>query len=140
MNIGFHGSRTLFDERVEIIILEEIKKHEPEYVVTHGEPGGVCEVVRKVCKKHAIPLILHHLNFKKLRGAFEWRSKAVINDSDWSVLIWDGISKGTTNELKLIQKANKPYVLHELEIPKHTKSIGFDDDWGGIDSLEDIKL
>lgn len=54
MRLGFHGSRTLNDERVRIIVLEEIKKHQPTSVVTHAEPEGVCETVRQLCRDHAI--------------------------------------------------------------------------------------
>lgn len=79
-NLSIHGSRTLKDERVKIIILEEIEKHKPSTIVTHAEPGGVCEIARKLCKEKAIPLKLHFLNFRYLRGAFPQRSKAVFKD------------------------------------------------------------
>ena len=134
--VSFHGSRTLSDERVKIIVLEEIEKHKPSVVVTHAEPGGVCEVVRTVCKSEAVPLKLHFLNFKYLRGAFERRSKAVLNDSDFGIFIHDGKSKGTSNELKLAKKMKIPYTQHELEPAKFESSIGFDidQDW----DIEDV--
>ena len=128
MALGIHGSRTLTDERVKIIILEEIEKHRPTMIVTHAEPEGVCEVARKTCKEMAIPLKVHFLNFKYLRGAFEHRSKDVILDSDHSIFIHDGRSKGTNNELKLAQKGGQPYTLYTLEITKYKSSVGFDID------------
>jgi hypothetical protein len=128
LRLGFHGSRTLHDERVKIIILEEIEKHAPTTIVTHAEPEGVCEIVRSVCKEKAIPLCVHFLNFKYLRGAFEHRSKDVLKDSDYSIFIHDGRSKGTSNELKLVQGMNKKYTLHTMEITKYKSSVGFDID------------
>ncbi len=129
MRLTVHGSRTLADERVEIILREEIQEHGITHLVTHGEPGGVCEVARKLAKRIPMPLTLHYLNFQKLRGAFEHRSKAVLNDGDRAIFIHDGKSKGTSNELKMAQKMKIPYSFHELEISEHKKSVGFDEGW-----------
>ena len=125
-NLSFHGSRTLSDERVKIIILEEIERHAPTTVVTHAEPGGVCGLVRDLCKEYAVPLKLHFLNFKYLRGAFEHRSKDVLNDSDYSIFIHDGKSKGTAGELRLAIKMKIPYSTHQLEPALYKSSVGFD--------------
>lgn len=125
-SVSIHGSRTLKDERVKIIVLEEIKKHKPTTIVTHGEPGGVCEMARNICKEYAIPLKLHFLNFKYLRGAFHNRSVSVLTDSDFAIFIHDGQSKGTSNELKLAKKMKIPYTFHELEPANYDKSVGFD--------------
>ncbi len=140
IHLSFHGSRTLKDERVKIIILEEIKKHDPTTVVTHGEPGGVCEMTRNICREYAVPLKLHFLNFRYLRGAFEHRSKDVLADSDHAIFIHDGKSIGTTNELKLAKKMGIPYSFHELEPAKHDKSIGFDVqiDWDKLNLETDL--
>jgi len=132
MKLSVHGSRTLNDERVKIIIMEEIEKFGVTEIVTHGEPGGVCEVARNLCKEKAIPLKLHFLNFKFLRGAFEHRSKSVLFDSDRAVFIHDGKSKGTSNEVKLAKKLSVPYEYHELKETEYKSSVGFEvmGDWG----------
>lgn len=134
-HLSFHGSRTLKDERVKIIILEEIKKHNPTTIITHAEPGGVCQIARNLCKEKAIPLKVYFLNFKYLRGAFEHRSKDVLDDSDYSVFIHDGKSKGTANELKLSKKMNVPHSCHKLKIAEHKTSVGFEieTDWDKLD-------
>ena len=93
--LSVHGSRTLSDERVKIILLEEIERHGVTEIVTHAEPDGVCKVARDLCKEKAITLKLHFLNFKYLRGAFEHRSRDVLNDADRAIFIHDGKSKGT---------------------------------------------
>jgi hypothetical protein len=132
MRLSIHGSRTLKDERVKIIIMEEIHKHNPDGIVTHAEPGGVCAVARKLCKELAIPLTVHFLNFKYLRGAFEHRSKAVLNDSNFSVFIHDGKSKGTANELKLAKKMGMNTSEYTLPPAEFESSVGFPiiEDWG----------
>jgi hypothetical protein len=140
-HLSIHGSRSLKDERVKIIILEEIRQHNPTAIVTHAEPGGVCEVARSICREHAIPLKLHFLNYKYLRGAFEHRSKAVIADSDHSVFIHDGKSKGTANELKLAKKMGVSHSEYTLDPPQYEASIGFpvDGDWDvGLLEMKDL--
>lgn len=139
--ISFHGSRSLNDERVRIIILEEIEKRNPSVVITHGEPDGVCGMVRKICREKAIPLKLFFLNFRYLRGAFEHRSIDVLKDSDYAIFIHDGKSKGTSNELKLAIKMKLPYTLHTLDVAKYSSSIGFDieKEWDEMDLDFDIK-
>jgi len=141
MKMSFHGSRGLADERIRIIILEEIEKNKPDYIVTHGEPDGVCGLVRKIAQEKAIPLVLHFLNFKFLRGAFEHRSKAVLRDCDYCVFIHDGESKGTRNELKLAEKMGKQYSFHELEKVEYKKSVGFEilTDWE-LDTIDINKM
>ena len=126
MRLSVHGSRTLKDERVRILIQEEIQKYGITEIVTHGEPGGVCGVARELCRELALPLKLHYLNFKYLRGAFEHRSKDVLKDSDRAIFIHDGKSKGTANELKLAQKMKIPHTFHELEESEFMVSVGFD--------------
>ena len=128
MKLGIHGSRTLTDERVRILLLEEIDRHQPATIVTHGEPEGVCGLARALCREMAIPLTLHFLNFQKRRGAFEWRSKAVLADSDHGIFIHDGRSKGTSNELVLAQKMGLPHTLHVLELTRFKASVGFEID------------
>jgi len=130
--LSIHGSRTLKDERVKIIILEEIEKHKPTVIVTHAEPGGVCEVARQLCREKAIPLKLHFLNFKYLRGAFEHRSKDVFGDSDYCIFIHDGVSKGCSNEYLLCKKMGLPHKYYKLDKAKYDKSVGFkiDKGWG----------
>lgn len=140
--LSIHGSRTLRDERVKIILLEEIKKYNPTTIVTHAEPGGVCEIARKLCKEQAIPLKVHFLNFRYLRGAFPERSKAVFRDSNYCIFIHDGQSKGCSNELKLCQKLGLPYKYYKIEKTDFEQSVGFEIEeeweWDEID-IKDLE-
>jgi hypothetical protein len=132
MKLSVHGSRTLSDERVKILLLEEIETHGITEIVTHAEPDGVCKVARDLCREKAIPLKLHFLNFKYLRGAFEHRSIDVLKDGDRAIFVHDGKSKGTSNELKLARKMGVAYSYHELKPTEYKVSVGFEvtEDWG----------
>jgi hypothetical protein len=136
MRLAVCGSRTLSDERVKIILLEEIEKNKISTIVTHAEPEGVCNTARKLAKELGMPLHLHHLNFKYLRGAFEHRSKAVFEDCDRCVYIHDGNSQGTANEIKLGSKMAIPGTVHVLKPSIHKKSVGFDIDTSWADNID----
>ena len=138
MKLAVFGSRTLKDDRVRLLIHEAIIKHDAKIIITAQEPGGVCEVAQRCAKDLALPLKLHFLNFKFLRGAFEHRSKDIIRDSDLVLIIHDGISKGTANELEYCKKMKWPYEYHRLEVNTDARNEGFnisnkwelDLDWG----------
>ena len=139
------GSRSLADERVEIIIREQVQKHRVTHIVTSAEPCGVCEVARRVTASLGIPLVLHFLNFQYLRGAFEHRSRSVFRDSDRAVFIHDGISKGTANEVKLAEKMGLPFEYYTLAVSEYKASVGFEigKEWGAdidkqVGELEDM--
>jgi hypothetical protein len=129
--IGVFGSRSLKDERVKIIMLEAIQKWQPTYISTCQEPQGVSEVAQRVAKELGIALILHFLNFRYLRGAFEHRAKEIIRESTHFVCIHDGVSVGTANELKMVKKTGRPFVYEILENTPYERSVGFNvtKDW-----------
>jgi hypothetical protein len=102
--LAIQGSRSLYDERIKIIILETIEKYKSTIIITSAEPDGVCKMARDMARELAIPLKLYFLNFRFLRGAFEHRSKDIQKDCDHCLFIHDGISKGTSNEVLLAKK------------------------------------
>lgn len=129
--IGVFGSRSLKDERVKIILLEAIEKWGPDFLSTCQEPEGVSEVAQRVAKDLGIPLILHFLNFRYLRGAFEHRAREIVKESTHFVVIHDGASQGTANEYKMVKKTGKPYVYEVLDNTPYERSVGFNvkHDW-----------
>ena len=133
MRLSVHGSRTLTDERVKVLILETIAAHKATRLVTHAEPDGPCRVARELAGEVGLPLVLHFLNFKFGRGAWAHRSEAVLSDCDRCLFVWDGVSKGTSNELALCVKRGLPHELHTLS-PARGPSQSFEDDadWAGV--------
>jgi hypothetical protein len=123
--IGVFGSRKLKDERIKILILEKIKELNPTLILTCQEPQGVSEVAQRVCKEYGFPLQLHFLNMRYLRGAFEQRSKEIIKEADFFIILHDGESKGTANEKKLVEKSGKPYFYEIIQPTEYDRSVGF---------------
>ena len=122
--LGVFGSRSLFDERVLILIKEKMNEGFT-HILTCQEPGGVSECAQKIAKQYGYPLQCHFLNMQYLRGAFEQRSKEIIIEADEFLFVHDGQSKGTANELALVKKSGKPFTYEVLEKSEHSKSVGF---------------
>ena len=127
--LAVFGSRSLTDERVRVLLLEAIERTGATCITVAAEPHGVCEIARDIARDLPRPLLLHFLDHGKARGAWDHRSKATIRTADSAILIWDGKSKGTSNELTLCVKWALPHVLHQLE-PIEEPSEAEAVDWG----------
>ncbi len=114
--LAVFGSRTLDDDRVAETILEAVDAMKPAAIVTAAEPHGVCEVARRVAAALPLPLHLHFLDkAHRSAGAWHWRSVAVYKAVDYVLLIHDGESQGTSNELALAIKMGLPYTYVQME-------------------------
>lgn len=123
MKLGVFGSRSLHDERVKMLILDEIDKCGADTIVTTQEPLGVCTVAQNVAKFEHYILELHFLNFRYRSGAYEHRTDAVIASADRLLLIHDGHSRGTANELKRVKKSGKPYRYEVLDVDRDQRGM-----------------
>lgn len=128
MKLGVFGSRTICDVRAALIIAETIQTlNNVTTIVTTQEPRGVCEAAQRFAKEQHLILELHFLNFAYAGGAFEHRSDNVIKSADYLLLIHDGTSSGTANELERTKKYCKPY-RYEVIAPTNMaldRDIGF---------------
>lgn len=108
--LGVFGSRTLFDDRVRVELYGYLNEH-PNVcaIVTSAEPAGVCEIAQRVAKDAVYLLEAHFLNPHRAKGAFEARSEKIIASADEFLLIHDGVSHGTANELEQVKQSGKPY-------------------------------
>ena len=110
------GSRSLRGNKVAEIIKTTLQKKKINEVITSGGIRGVCLEAQKVCQRLAMPVKLIFPDFTKYaRGAFSMRSKAIITEGDMALVIHDGISKGTANELKLLEKTGIKYEYYTMQ-------------------------
>ncbi|MEW6096252.1 MAG: hypothetical protein AB1567_06975 [bacterium] len=111
------GSRTLKDKRIKEILEKEIDGcQDLEEIITGGETAGVSQIGRELARKKAIPLKLFFLNQDRYgRAKYDHRSKEILAEGNYAVVIWNGKSKGTFNELELIKKMKIRYKLYLVE-------------------------
>jgi len=140
MRLGVFGSRSLGSKKVYERLKEEIlrlrEKEDIEMIVTAGEIRGVCKLARRAAQELKIPILLFFYDYERFQGgAFEHRSKMIINNSDFFLVVHDGYSQGTSNEVEMLEKEGKPYKY--IKIEKENSSYKLDEkltdfDWDGI--------
>lgn len=115
MKLAIFGSRTICDDDAKEELRQLIKEANPTAIVTAAQPEGVCALARELAQELVLPLHLHFLDPHRAQGMHEWRSVAVYNDCDHVILMHDGESRGTQNELKLAIKMSVPYAYRRRE-------------------------
>jgi hypothetical protein len=123
LKVGVFGSRTLNDERIRMILLEKFKELQATLIVTCQEPQGVSKVAQRICKDLGFPLQLHFRNMQYKMGAFEQRSREVIAEADYFLILHDGKSKGTLNEKKMVEESGKPFFYAIVEPVEYDFSV-----------------
>jgi len=63
---------------------------------------------------------------KFAQGAFDHRSRAILQGCDRGFFIWDGRSRGTRNEIALADKLKVPYRIERLQAPGCEEEAGED--------------
>lgn len=113
--LAVFGSRSLKDGRVLEIIHRHVLELDAGMIVTAAEPSGVCQLAQKYARERKLPLLVHFLQADKYaRGMWEHRSDHVIGDFDMVLLIHDGESHGTYNEMQRTIKFGKPYIYERI--------------------------
>lgn len=121
VRLGVFGSRSLRDGRVFDIISRVVAERNAWLIVTAAEPAGVCTLAQEWCREHHFPLQIHFLQKDKYaRGMWERRSDHVIANSDLVLLIHDGKSRGTHNEMLRTMHFHVPYVYERMPRMKYT--------------------
>jgi hypothetical protein len=118
------GSRTLDDQRVDELIDDVVRRGGYKYIVTALDPAGVCERVKHYVKTSRTGLILIQvaLDAARAAGMHEVRSITALKLADHMLAIWDGRSKGTSNEIKLARKMRVPVTIKRLQ-PRHESGV-----------------
>lgn len=102
--LGFFGTRYLDGDNCYNLVADEVVKHNPQYIVTSGETEGISMLARRYARKEGISLKLHFLNRAHGRGQHNIRSRGIATEATHIIIIHDGQSTGTANELALVEK------------------------------------
>lgn len=122
--LGVFGSRSLVDCRVMEIIDRHVRELDAAMIITAFEPHGVCQIAQLYARERKLPLQVHFLQADKYaRGMWEHRSDHVIAHSDIVLLVHDGISRGTWNEMQRTIKFETPYIYERIPQDKTLAAI-----------------
>jgi hypothetical protein len=106
------GSRGIDNDEAEQVLIEHLTHYPDVTLLTAADPSGACEVARNFARAKAIPLTLFFLDAKRNgRGKYHVRSVNALQACDSVLFIYDGISRGTRNEIALAEKLSIPFTI-----------------------------
>lgn len=110
------GSRSIMDESW---IFEQIDAFIRDYkldmgslTIIEGGAKGVDSVAGKWAENHGVQKEVHKADWARYgRGAGLRRNADMVLSADMVLILWDGISKGTRNDIDLCKKHLKTYKI-----------------------------
>ena len=105
------GSRDVNSDLCLNLLKTKVQKLKPSHILTAGEPDGVCKVAQIIAKEAEIPLTLFFKQISRNAGMYHHRSVQALKECDYAIFFYNGVSKGTKNEIDLAIKMN---INHEI--------------------------
>lgn len=117
MRIAVIGSRVYeFPELVE----DFVSFFRPDDVLVSGGAWGVDSIAQKKAREMDRECRIFYPDWErdgKVAG-FK-RNKFIVDDSDYVVAFWDGVSKGTLSSMKMAMSAKKPMTIYVNQEVRH---------------------
>jgi hypothetical protein len=116
MNLAVVGSRSFkdnFKAKIEALYLicDTIEKHKINHLVSGGA-AGPDQWGEEAAGNYHLSKTIYKPDWKTYgKSAGMRRNRDIINDADYVLLFWDGKSRGTSHDIMLVRKNNKPYAL-----------------------------
>ena len=113
MKIAVFGSRKIDTKKVYGILSEKMVR-EHEYI-TSGNIEGAAKMAVTVAKEKGIKITLY--NYETRLGLYMAlkdilvKNQKMVAACEFAYVFWNGESKGTEKEIKMLEKQGKPYEL-----------------------------
>lgn len=120
MNIGVVGSRSFEDYDLLTRTLDRVRQMFPEHEITivSGGAAGADTLAAKyaddVLKKKAT-VFLPDVGVYGSPAAYKHRNRLIVEESDFVVAFWNGVSRGTHDTMNKTTKAGKPILVVPFE-------------------------
>ncbi|MBV5330762.1 MAG: DUF2493 domain-containing protein [Chlorobium sp.] len=112
MKTAVVGSRNFQD----FALLKQILEEYEISVIVSGGAKGADALGEKYAHENQIPTMIFKPDWKRLgRGAGPARNKTIVENAEFIIAFWDGISKGTKSSINIAKKLNKPLRIVRIE-------------------------
>ena len=112
MKVAVVGSRNFQDYDLLKQILAEYEITE----IVSGGAKGADSLGEKYANEHNLPIEIFKPDWKRLgRGAGPARNKTIVENADFVIAFWDGVSKGTQSSINIAKKLNKALRIVMME-------------------------
>lgn len=111
MKLAIVGSRTFNDYEKAVTFIDYIideNSFEVSLIVS-GDARGADSIAERYAASHGIETLIFNAEWHKYgKYAGYRRNKDIIDNCDACIAFWDGISKGTKNDIDLCEEKGKP--------------------------------
>lgn len=112
MKLAIIGSRTFNNYELLCKEIDELKVFYEINTIISGGAIGADTLGKSYAQEHNIPLIVYPADWKKYgKSAGMIRNQYIINDCDYVIAFWDGVSRGTKDSIRKTRKCKKPYKI-----------------------------
>lgn len=116
MKVAIVGSRTINDEDLVVKFIEESHSFDPTYdKIISGGSRGVDSIAEKYAKANKIRTVIFVPNWEKYgEQAGFIRNSDIISKCEKCIIIWDGSSELTKNDIELCEEMRKPCYIYDI--------------------------
>lgn len=112
MIVAVVGSRTFADEKLLDETLSEFHAKNPITKIVSGGARGADSLAEKWARGKGIPVTVYPAEWEKYgRRAGMIRNRLIIADCQHCIAFWDGVSRGTKNDIDLWGEFHVPYTI-----------------------------
>jgi hypothetical protein len=116
MKVAIVGSRSIRNEQVVIDFINECHTFDVLYdKIISGGMIGVDTIAENFAKEHNIRTTIFVPNWEKYGNQAGYiRNSDIISKADKCIIIWDGSSELTKNDIELCEQMRKPSYIYDL--------------------------
>lgn len=117
MKVAVVGSRSITDEKLVIDFIKECHEWNNHYdKLISGGTSGVDSIAEKFAKDNKINTTILRPCWEKFGEQAPFvRNADIIAKADKCIIIWDGTSEYTENDIELCEQMKKPYYLYNVK-------------------------
>ncbi len=112
MILAVVGSRTFSNYKLLDETLSRFHQTTPITKIVSGGARGADSLATTWANENNIPVTVYLAEWRKYgRSAGMIRNRLIISDCEHCIAFWDGVSRGTRNDIDLCQRLNVPYTI-----------------------------
>lgn len=122
MNLFVCGSIKIKDKEWIFSKIEECiaENNFTDVTILEGEARGVDFIAKEWAVSHGVPVKEYPPNVQfNHRDACHKRNEDMTKDCDFALMLWNGKSYGTFDDIQLCEKYSKPYKIYYYDLPEN---------------------
>lgn len=112
MRLAIIGSRTFNNYELLCREIDKLKVFYEIDIIVSGGANGADTLGKCYAQEHNIPFVAFTADWQKYgKAAGMIRNQTIVDDSDYIIAFWDGVSRGTKDSIRRASKCKKRYKI-----------------------------